>query len=406
MVNMQDDEDMTGKTRGQIICWQVWTIFRKILSACITLGSLGLIFYAIGKNYAALPGHPALHYVLFIFVLILLGYLEGLQIAILEMERSRLPTDAHFKKRFKKGIQTWKLATGNNGMNVRRFLIGRQFFVVFVVFLCAQLTTYPDLPKKGWPNWLFTLVIETGLPGALVVLAFGQLMPQLIAATHPMRFMNLWFSWSVVALTLALEFIGIAHFAWVLSWFVKLIFHWGKVEKNITDLNTVNQPGTGKVVAATIHNENTDTTMEVTSAEAIDAAMFNAAVTGTEEVDAEKPKEQDSVTPPWLTNRKGDEETLYHDWGYNNLSGTPFPGPKQIVDHLVAQNKRVPRYLLPPTHKMHIPPHVVAYDLLNKEDKLEKRCAQLEAMLNELQGKDHTAVTVNGHSNAAMEKDN
>jgi hypothetical protein len=34
-------------------------------------------------------------------------------------------------------------------------------------------------------------VIQTGLPGALVVLAFGQLMPQLIAATHPITFMNM-----------------------------------------------------------------------------------------------------------------------------------------------------------------------------------------------------------------------
>ena len=39
------------------------------------------------------------------------------------------------------------------------------------------------LPKDGWPEWLFVLVIDTGLPGALVVLSFGQLMPQLVAAT-------------------------------------------------------------------------------------------------------------------------------------------------------------------------------------------------------------------------------
>ena len=33
--------------------------------------------------------------------------------------------------------------------------------------------------------------IDTGLPGALTVLAFGQLLPQLVAATHPATFMNL-----------------------------------------------------------------------------------------------------------------------------------------------------------------------------------------------------------------------
>ena len=68
---------------------------------------------------------------------------------------------------------------------MQRFLVGRQFFVVFVVFLCAQITTYPSLPSFGLPSWAFTVLIDTGLPGALVVLIFGQLMPQLLAATHP-----------------------------------------------------------------------------------------------------------------------------------------------------------------------------------------------------------------------------
>ena len=125
-----------------------------------------------------------------------------------------------------------------------RLQVGRQFFVVFVVFLCAQLTTYADMPQGSIPDWLWTLVIETGcargasarhraprrtvplhargrcrdpalplvltvislrrtracarsLPGALVVLAFGQLIPQLVAATHPVALMNLRGTWSV-----------------------------------------------------------------------------------------------------------------------------------------------------------------------------------------------------------------
>lgn len=78
------------------------------------------------------------------------------------------------------------------GRNVERFLVGRQFFVIFVVYLTAQITTFPDLPmlKDALPGWAYIVFIDTGLPGALTVLAFGQLLPQLVAATHPASFMN------------------------------------------------------------------------------------------------------------------------------------------------------------------------------------------------------------------------
>ena len=126
-------------------------------------------------RYAALPGHPTLLYIIFLSVLILLAYLEGLQVAILALEHTNIDG---LRERYPRAHVTHALSTAHDGLNVQRFLVGRQFFVVFVVFLCAQLTTYPELPKGGVPDWLFITIIATGLPGALVVLAFGQLMPQ------------------------------------------------------------------------------------------------------------------------------------------------------------------------------------------------------------------------------------
>ena len=54
----------------------------------LTLGSLGLIFYCIAMDYAALPGNAWLHYMLFLFSIVLLVYLEGLQVTILSLELS------------------------------------------------------------------------------------------------------------------------------------------------------------------------------------------------------------------------------------------------------------------------------------------------------------------------------
>jgi hypothetical protein len=122
-----------------------------------------------------------------------------------------------------KAYNNHKLATRDEGLNVQRFLIGRQFFVVFVVFLSAQLTTYPTL-ELPLPSWLFTFLIETGLPGCLVVLAFGQLMPQLVASTHPITMMGLPFSWATIQMALMFETLGVTHFSWVLTFIVKHMF--------------------------------------------------------------------------------------------------------------------------------------------------------------------------------------
>ena len=71
-----------------------------------------------------------------------------------------------------------------------RFLVGRQFFVIFVVYLTAQVTTFPALGLPI-PYWIEVAVIDTGFPGVLVVMAIGQLMPQLMAASNPVWFMQL-----------------------------------------------------------------------------------------------------------------------------------------------------------------------------------------------------------------------
>jgi hypothetical protein len=192
---------------------------RNVFSTILTLSCLVIIVYAIANGHAKLPGHPAILYAIFVFVVTLLGFLEGLQICILALERVNGELFAHRKRAY----ANHKLATRYDGLNVQRFLIGRQFFVVFVVFLSAQLTTYPTL-ELPLPSWLFTFLIETGLPGCLVVLAFGQLMPQLVASTHPITMMGLPFSYATIQMALLFETMGVTHFSWVLTFVVKHMF--------------------------------------------------------------------------------------------------------------------------------------------------------------------------------------
>jgi len=114
---------------------------RNVFSTILTLCCLVIIVYAIANGHAKLPGHPALLYGIFIFVVTLLGFLEGLQISILVLEKVN-------RELFVDNVKAYnnhKLATRDDGLNVQRFLIGRQFFCRFCsVLICAV----NDLPHS------------------------------------------------------------------------------------------------------------------------------------------------------------------------------------------------------------------------------------------------------------------
>jgi hypothetical protein len=334
-------------------CDYVRYAFGTILTAISTV----IIVYSIARGHAALPGHPIMQYVLLVFDLTLLAYLEGLQVAILALEKVRSSTMVDLKR----AHASHKLALARRGLNVQRFLVGRQFFVVFVVFLCAQLTTYRTLVNDMdfLPPVMFTILIETGLPGALIVLAFGQLMPQLVAATHPITFMNLPFTWSVIQLCLCFETVGVTHFSWVLSFTVKFIFSMPPKEtckKRIpraTEMNNIKKDNEG-----TVANQ-IDMNVVVGDADALYAGAEDglalASSSAVHSADVARWLQNDSIRHKGI-------DLLQDDDSPNKL-----PDAATIVRQLVANDMPVPRYLLPPYHKEYIPPYIVAYELLRRE---------------------------------------
>ena len=58
------------------------------------------------------------------------------------------------------------------------------------------------------------------------------------------------------------------------------------------------------------------------------------------------------------------------------LTGKPsdaqFPSPADLVRHRLHSGEPVPRYLLPPHHEKHIPPHIVAYDMIRRQEAIAK----------------------------------
>jgi len=192
---------------------------RYLWSSVATLGSLGIILWGISEKAYVLPVDVPGAYIIAILMMINLFYLEGLMIAIVGTQYWDPET---FRHAYPRAYKVHKLV--NKPDNVKRFIIGRQFFTVLTNFLLAQIFTFANFHNLGWHPALFYVVVESGLVGVLTVLAFSQLLPELLAAKYPLRFMDLYYSYSTVAISLFLDFLGVGHCAWAIYFSSQYLF--------------------------------------------------------------------------------------------------------------------------------------------------------------------------------------
>ena len=84
-----------------------------------------------------------------------------------------------------------------------------------MVFLLAQVTSFPEWESGNNNKVLFFIAIQSGICGVLVTLAFGQLMPELLAAEFPLRFLNMIPCYPIVYMSLVFDALAVGHAAWV-----------------------------------------------------------------------------------------------------------------------------------------------------------------------------------------------
>lgn len=197
--------------RGRLLLANVARLVATVLSFCTVYFVLGGI--AAGESsLTLLYGAPIwLVFSVFLASLLLLGSLEGTQIAIVALTDTKV---AAFKERYPQGCRAIKLI--QNKSSVERYLAGRQFFVIFVVFVIAQVTSFPQIETLPFtrvaigslPEVVIFLGFKLGLFGALLVLWVAQLLPQFAANKNPLFFLNLPGMKGVIQLCLLLESVG------------------------------------------------------------------------------------------------------------------------------------------------------------------------------------------------------
>jgi hypothetical protein len=196
-------------------------IIKHIWSTGVTLGALFIVKYGISHGYSVLAAPVAVLYIIFFGALTLLFYLEGLMICIVA---TQYWDPKEFKTSHPYAYQIHLLV--NRPDTVKRFIVGRQFFTLITNFLLAQVSVFPAFPSNGYNPIIFFIVVRSGLVGVLITLAFAQLLPELLAARHPLSFMNFYGSISIVRMSLAMERLGVGHCAWFVyfvtrGWFFK-----------------------------------------------------------------------------------------------------------------------------------------------------------------------------------------
>nr|AOW69275.1 silicon transporter [Ochromonas distigma] len=190
----------------------ILTYIKYILSSALTLTYVIYILWGIFDGQAVLPVHPVVNFIIFCFCMTLVAYLEGLQVAILAVEKYSPDNMQDTHPRAYKLIKSVR-----EGNNVERFLVGRQFFTIFVMTLIAQVTSFPEISNLGINPIVWFIFVQTGLPAALVVTTIGSLQPQLLAARDPWKFLDLYGCNAVLNLCYGMELTGICtHFAWML----------------------------------------------------------------------------------------------------------------------------------------------------------------------------------------------
>lgn len=200
---------------------KAWHTIKCVYSTALLLFSIVIIMAAIydGSTQLSRDLHSAFAYVIIWAAVIWLSMVEGEQAALVGLT----PVDKDLYK--ESHPTTYKCTTlAHKGDNLDRYLIGRQFMVLILVFL-INLSGRPLLGSRvlGMPEVLQTIFLDSGVAMILMTTNIGQLASQVNASHCMLDFINTYFALFTLYVCLILEFSGILHAVYVVRMFFSYI---------------------------------------------------------------------------------------------------------------------------------------------------------------------------------------
>ena len=191
---------------------------KGLVSICLLIFSLTIVMGLIFKEQTKISDlfHPAMGFFVIWLALIWLMMVEGSQASLVGLVpvKPELIQDTH--------PTTYKLCKFvYEGDNFHRYLLGRQFMVVLLVF-CINSAGSPlkDADLWGLPDIIKKIFLVSGLAMILFTANIGQLPPQVVASKHMCDFINNHFATFTVYVAMAIEFSGLLHASYVCSYII------------------------------------------------------------------------------------------------------------------------------------------------------------------------------------------
>lgn len=113
---------------------------KLVIGTLVVTLLLIVIFVGVSLSYCVLPLFPLVNFILMFGALTLLAYCEALHYAVVSVQKWDM---AQYKDKFPRAVRCHSFV--DTPQKVKKFLVGRQFFTIFVVFLLAQITSFPGL---------------------------------------------------------------------------------------------------------------------------------------------------------------------------------------------------------------------------------------------------------------------
>jgi silicon transporter len=190
-------------------------------STALLLFSIVIIMAAIAQRSTQVSQdvHSSLAFVLIWLAVIWLSMVEGGQAALVGLP----PVDKELYK--ESHPETYKCTIlAHKGDNLDRYLIGRQFLVVLIVFIInLSGRPLPDTTVLGLPDIVQKIFLDSGVAMILMTTNIGQLASQVNASHCMLDFINNCLALYTLYIALAIEFSGLLHSVYVVQMFFRFV---------------------------------------------------------------------------------------------------------------------------------------------------------------------------------------
>lgn len=201
-------QQITGdEKQRKSISSKLFEYLKYLYSAALLVFCVVLVNAGILKRQTKMEIHPAGSFILFWFLILWLAMMEGGQgclVGLQPIEKSK------YSKTHPIALKNTIIA--HKGDNMERFIVGRQFLVVLVVFLINMTgSSRSGMNPLNLPSSINSIFLDNGVALMITSIILGNLTSQVNAATCMVDFINNYFMLFTTYVSIGIEFSGLLH---------------------------------------------------------------------------------------------------------------------------------------------------------------------------------------------------